>query len=56
MASLSRRVSRDLLDRIFRHLLRLPLAFFHSRAVEDLVRRAHGVGEVDPGQGPRDAL
>jgi len=46
LASLSRRVSRDLLDRIFHHLLRLPLAFFHSRPVEDLVMRLQGADRV----------
>ena len=46
MASLSRQVSRDLLDRIFRHLLRLPLLFFHGRPVEDLVMRLQGADMV----------
>jgi ABC-type bacteriocin/lantibiotic exporter with double-glycine peptidase domain len=46
VASLSRRVSRDLLDRIFRHLLRLPLPFFHGRTVEDLMLRVQGADMV----------
>jgi ABC-type bacteriocin/lantibiotic exporter with double-glycine peptidase domain len=46
MASLSKQVSRELLDRIFRHLLRLPLPFFHGRPVEDLVMRLQGADMV----------
>jgi ABC-type bacteriocin/lantibiotic exporter with double-glycine peptidase domain len=46
MALLSREVSRDLLDRIFRHLLRLPLPFFHGRPVEELVMRVQGADVV----------
>src|SRR5262245_29581617 len=46
MASLSKQVSRDLLDGIFRHLLRLPLTFFHGRPIEDLVMRLQGADLV----------
>ena len=46
VASLSRQVTRDLLDRIFRHVLRLPLPFFHGRPVEDLVMRVQGADMV----------
>jgi ABC-type bacteriocin/lantibiotic exporter with double-glycine peptidase domain len=46
MASLSRDVSRDTLDRVFRHLLHLPLPFFHGRPVEDLVMRVQGADMV----------
>ena len=46
MAFLSRQVSREFLDRIFRHLLHLPLPFFHGRPVEDLVMRVHGADMV----------
>ena len=46
MAGLSRRVSRELLDRIFRHVLRLPLPFFHGRPVEELVMRMQGADLV----------
>src|SRR6266850_2808398 len=46
MATLSTQVSRDLLDRIFRHLLRLPLPYFHGRPVEDLVYRVQGADMV----------
>jgi len=46
MASLSRRVSRELLDKIFRHLLRLPLVFFHGRPVEEMVMRLQGADMV----------
>jgi ABC-type bacteriocin/lantibiotic exporter with double-glycine peptidase domain len=46
MAVLSRQVSRELLDRIFRHLLSLPLPFFHGRPVEELVFRVQGADRV----------
>ncbi len=46
MALLSREVSREHLDRIFRHLLHLPLPFFHGRPVEELVMRIQGADMV----------
>src|SRR5207249_7725850 len=42
VASLSRQVTRDLLDRIFRHVLRLPLPVFNGRTVVDLGLRVQG--------------
>ena len=46
MARLVRQMSRRILDRIFRHMLRLPLPFFHGRPVEDLVMRLQGADLV----------
>src|SRR5882672_2854446 len=42
MATVASQVSRAWLDRIFRHLLRLPLPFFHGRPVEELMVRVQG--------------
>ncbi len=46
MAVMVRAVSGELLDRIFRHLLRLPLPYFHGRPVEELVMRLQGADVV----------
>ncbi|MGE5177613.1 MAG: peptidase domain-containing ABC transporter [Bacteroidota bacterium] len=46
MAGLIRGVSGDLLDGIFRHLLRLPLTYFHGRPTEELVTRIQGADIV----------
>ena len=45
-AGLVRHTSRELLDGVFRHLLRLPLPFFHGRPVEDAVLRLQGADVV----------
>jgi ABC-type multidrug transport system fused ATPase/permease subunit len=45
-AGLVRHTSRELLDGTYRHLLRLPLPFFHGRPVEDLVLRLQGADVV----------
>jgi hypothetical protein len=45
-AWLVRDTSRELLDRVFRHLLTLPLPYFHGRPVEDLVIRLQGADLV----------
>ncbi|HYS77382.1 MAG TPA: cysteine peptidase family C39 domain-containing protein, partial [Candidatus Dormibacteraeota bacterium] len=46
MAALAGQVSRAWLDRIFRHLLGLPLPFFHGRPVEELLVRVQGADLV----------
>jgi ABC-type bacteriocin/lantibiotic exporter with double-glycine peptidase domain len=46
VAALVRGATRELLDDIFRHLLRLPFAFFHGRPVQDLVIRLQGADLV----------
>lgn len=45
-AKLVRDATRDLLDAVFRHLLRLPLGFFHGRPVADLIIRLQGADAV----------
>ena len=45
-AILVRGATRELLGAVFRHLLRLPLAFFHGRPVQDLVIRLQGADLV----------
>src|SRR5262249_25524766 len=45
-AALVRGATRELLDDVFRHLLRLPLAFFHGRPAQDLVIRLQGADLV----------
>lgn len=45
-ARLVRSTTRELLDGVYRHLLRLPLAFFHGRPVQDLVIRLQGADLV----------
>lgn len=45
-ASLVRGATRKLLDDVFQHLLRLPLAFFHGRPSQDLVIRLQGADLV----------
>jgi ABC-type bacteriocin/lantibiotic exporter with double-glycine peptidase domain len=45
-AGLVRFTSRELLDRVFRHLLRMPLPYFHGRPVEDVVLRVQGADLV----------
>ena len=45
-ANLVRGATRDLLDAVFRHLLRLPLGFFHGRPVADLIIRLQGADAV----------
>jgi ABC-type bacteriocin/lantibiotic exporter with double-glycine peptidase domain len=45
-AKLVRAATRDLLDAVFRHLLRLPLGFFHGRPVADLIIRLQGADSV----------
>src|SRR5262249_55137373 len=46
MSALVARVSRAWLDRLYRHMLRLPLAYFQGRPVQDLVIRVQGVDMV----------
>lgn len=46
MAGLAARVSRSWLDALFRHLLRLPLPFFHGRPVEEILVRVQGADMV----------
>jgi ABC-type bacteriocin/lantibiotic exporter with double-glycine peptidase domain len=46
MSALVGRVSRAWLDRLYRHMLRLPLSYFQGRPVQDLVIRVQGVDLV----------
>ncbi len=46
MTALVSRVSRSWLDRLYRHMLRLPLSYFQGRPVQDLVIRVQGVDMV----------
>jgi ATP-binding cassette subfamily B protein len=46
MSALVARVSHAWLDRMYRHMLRLPLAYFQGRPVQDLVIRVQGVDMV----------
>jgi ABC-type bacteriocin/lantibiotic exporter with double-glycine peptidase domain len=46
MSALVARVSHAWLDRLYRHMLRLPLAYFQGRPVQDLVIRVQGVDMV----------
>src|SRR5678815_4776569 len=46
MSVLVARVSRDWLDRLYRHILELPLSYFQGRPVNDLVIRVQGVDLV----------
>lgn len=46
MSALVGRVSRDWLDRLYRHILQLPLSYFQGRPVNDLVIRVQGVDLV----------
>src|SRR5439155_24763262 len=46
MAALAGQVSRAWLDRIFRHLLRLPLPFFHGPPAEEPPVRVQGADLV----------
>jgi ABC-type bacteriocin/lantibiotic exporter with double-glycine peptidase domain len=45
-AGLAARVNRAWLDRVFRHLMRLPLPFFHGRPVEEILVRVQGADLV----------
>ena len=46
MAALQWRVTRGWLDRVFRHLLRLPLPFFYGRPVQELLLRVQGTDAI----------
>jgi len=46
MSALVGRVSRAWLDRLYRHMLRLPLSYFQGRPVQDLVIRVQGIDMV----------
>ncbi len=46
MSALVARVSRVWLDRLYRHILELPLSYFQGRPVNDLVIRVQGVDLV----------
>lgn len=46
MGALVGRVSREWLDRLYRHILQLPLSYFQGRPVNDLVIRVQGVDLV----------
>jgi ABC-type bacteriocin/lantibiotic exporter with double-glycine peptidase domain len=45
-AALAARINRSWLDRVFRHLMRLPLPFFHGRPVEEILVRVQGADLV----------
>lgn len=45
-AALAARVNRAWLDRVFRHLMRLPLPFFAGRPVEEILVRVQGADLV----------
>jgi ABC-type bacteriocin/lantibiotic exporter with double-glycine peptidase domain len=45
-AALAARVNRAWLDRVFRHLMQLPLPFFHGRPVEEILVRVQGADLV----------